>query len=371
MKKIYCILVGLALGWVFVISINLLSGDGQFHPVVVMSANQMMIEVKSLRTEHEINEKIKEVNERMKEGSNPYIFKLEQENEELYIAARPTNKFMHRSEMWERIIFLDFSKEKYPVLKEKAVLLHGRDNGTAAGAANEYTYTVVNSYPHDPDAFTQGLVCDNGVLYEGTGHYKRSSLREVKLETGVVSRTHSLPPQYFGEGITIYNERIIHLTWKSNIGFVYNRDNFELLRTFDYSTEGWGITHNGTRLIMSDGTSTLYFLDPITFEETGRIEVRDRNNPVTGLNELEFVRGEIFANVWKTNRIARIDPATGRVTGWIDLEGLLKPKDGEKSAGGLNGIAYDAENDRLFVTGKYWPKLFEIKLIGRRKRHGR
>lgn len=226
-----------------------------------------------------------------------------------------------------------------------------------------YTYRVVNSFPHDLEAFTQGLVFENGTLFEGTGLYGKSTLRQVELETGVVLRSLSLASQYFGEGITIYQDRVIQLTWRSNTGFVYDKDSFQLLQTFRYPTEGWGITHDGVRLIVSDGTSTLYFWDPVTFEEIGRIEVHDQDGPVSRLNELEYVRGEVFANVWQTDRIARIDPQTGRVTGWINLEGLLDSEEGVESAGVLNGIAYDAENNRLFVTGKRWPKLLEISLI--------
>lgn len=227
----------------------------------------------------------------------------------------------------------------------------------------QYTYRVINSFPHDPEAFTQGLVFDNGTLFEGTGFYGESTLRQVQLETGVVLRSLSLASQYFGEGITIYKDQVMQLIWRSNTGFLYDKDSFQLLQTFSYPTEGWGITHDGVRLIVSDGTSTLYFWDPVTFEEIGRIEVHDQDGPVTQLNELEYVRGEVFANVWHTDRIAIINPHTGRVIGWINLEGLLDSEQGAGSAGVLNGIAYDAENNRLFVTGKRWPKLFEIRLI--------
>lgn len=226
-----------------------------------------------------------------------------------------------------------------------------------------YTYRVINSFPHDPEALTQGLLFHNGTLFEGTGLHGKSTLREVELETGVVLRSLSLASQYFGEGITIYNDRVVQLTWRSNTGFLYDKDSFQLLQTFSYPTEGWGITHDGVRLIVSDGTSALYFWDPVTFEEIGRIEVHDQDGPVTQLNELEYVRGEVFANVWHTDRIAIINPHTGRVTGWINLEGLLESEEGVESADVLNGIAYDAENARLFVTGKRWPKLFEIRLI--------
>ena len=226
-----------------------------------------------------------------------------------------------------------------------------------------YTYQVVNSYPHDRNAYTQGLVFEDGVLYEGTGLRGRSTLRRVDLETGNILQIHRLPDYYFGEGVTIYGNKIIQLTYRGNVGFVYDKNSFEVLGEFYYSTEGWGITHDGKRLIMSDGTSTLYYLHPETFEEIGRIEVHDNDAPVTGLNELEYVQGEIYANVWLTDRIARIDPETGQVTGWIDLRGLLQPEDYSEPVDVLNGIAYDAKNGRLFVTGKLWPRLFEIELV--------
>jgi glutamine cyclotransferase len=207
------------------------------------------------------------------------------------------------------------------------------------------------------------LVFEDGVLYEGTGLNGRSTLRRVELETGEVLQIHELPAQFFGEGVTVYGNDIIQLTWQSHVGFVYDRDSFELLQEFNYSTQGWGITHDGERLIMSDGTATLYFLDPETFEEIGRVGVYDNDGSVNRLNELEYVQGEIYANVWQTNCIARIDPQTGQVVGWIELKGLLTPEDRGEPVDVLNGIAYDAENARLFVTGKLWPKLFEIELI--------
>ena len=226
-----------------------------------------------------------------------------------------------------------------------------------------YTYNIVNTYPHDRNAFTQGLVFEDGVLYEGTGLFGHSTLRRVELETGDILQVRELSAQFFGEGITIYGDKVIQLTWKSKIGFVYDKNTFELLQQFNYPTEGWGITCDGERLIMSDGTSTLYFLNPQSFEEIGRLEVFDNDGPVTRLNELEYIKGEIYANVWQTDRIARIAPETGQVIGWVDLEGLLTAEDLVEPVDVLNGIAYDAENDRLFVTGKLWPKLFEIELI--------
>ncbi|MFC1890552.1 glutaminyl-peptide cyclotransferase [Thermodesulfobacteriota bacterium] len=234
---------------------------------------------------------------------------------------------------------------------------------SAADMAPLYTYRVINTYPHIRSAFTQGLVFADGRLYEGTGVKGRSTLRIVDLETGKIKRLRDLPARYFGEGITLFEDRIIQLTWRSNRGFVYDQESFELLREFDYPTDGWGITHDGKRLIMSDGTPTLTFLDPKTFLETGRVEVRDIGGALAGLNELEYIRGEVWANVWPTERIVRIDPADGRVTGWIDLEGLLGAEDRKRRVDVLNGIAYDAKEDRIFVTGKLWPKLFEIKLV--------
>jgi len=227
-----------------------------------------------------------------------------------------------------------------------------------------YTYKVVNTYPHDRSAFTEGLVFEDGFLYEGTGLHGRSTLRRVKFETGEILQICELPPQLFGEGVTIYGDKIIQLTWQSHIGFVYDKYNFKLLQEFNYPDEGWGITHDGKHLIMSDGTSTLHFLDPETFEEIDQIEVYANDIPVTRINELEYIQGEIYANIWQTDRIARIDPLTGQVVGWIDLKGILSPEVDSETVDVLNGIAYDAKNDRLFVTGKFWPKLFEIELMG-------
>ena len=226
-----------------------------------------------------------------------------------------------------------------------------------------YSYRVVNEFPHDGDAYTQGLVFHDGELYEGTGLYGHSSLRRVELETGSVLQIHELDDKYFGEGITIYDDRIIQLTWREKLGFVYNRESFEPIDGFNYSTEGWGITYDGIKLIMSDGSATLYFLDPVTFEETGCIEINSGGHPIKLLNELEYINGEIFANIYRTNRIARIDPATGNVIAWIDLTGILRSEDTTPQTDVLNGIAYDSDTDRLFVTGKKWQKLFEIELI--------
>ena len=231
------------------------------------------------------------------------------------------------------------------------------------GKIQHYTYRILNTYPHDPKAFTQGLLPLDGIFYEGTGLYGHSSLRKVEPESGKVLQQISLAPTLFGEGITIFGDKLYQLTWKSKVGFVYNKDSFELLQEFHYPTEGWGITHDGQKLIMSDGSDTLYFWNPETLEEVGRVRVFDDQGPVVRLNELEYVEGEVFANVWQTNKIARINPETGQVTGWIDLSGILSATDISQPVDVLNGIAYNAETGQLFVTGKLWPKLFEIELV--------
>ncbi|GAC1654594.1 MAG: glutaminyl-peptide cyclotransferase [Herpetosiphon sp.] len=232
-----------------------------------------------------------------------------------------------------------------------------------AGATPTYGYTVVHSYPHDRAAFTEGLQVYDGWLYEGTGLVGQSVVRKVRLETGEVVQEQQLKSPYFGEGITILHDKVYQLTWQSHIGFVYRLQDFNQVDSFTYASEGWGLTNDGQRIIMSDGTATLRFLDPQTMQETGRLEVRDQGVPVTQLNELEWVRGEIFANVWLSDRIARIDAHSGKVVGWIDLHGLLGSVDRKEAVDVLNGIAYDAATDRLFVTGKLWPKLFEIRLV--------
>ncbi|MFP3974607.1 MAG: glutaminyl-peptide cyclotransferase [Dehalococcoidia bacterium] len=226
-----------------------------------------------------------------------------------------------------------------------------------------HTYRVANTFPHDSNAYTQGLVFEDGFLYEGTGRYGQSSLRKVDLETGEVLKMHDLPEQFFGEGITIFEDRIIQLTLQSGTGFVYEKERFELLGEFGYRGEGWGLTHDGEQLIMSDGTSTLRFLNPETFEKTGEIDVHYKGEPVTKLNELEHISGEVFANVFLTDRIARINPRTGEVVGWIELKGLLNEENLSKPVDVLNGIAYNAQQEQLLVTGKLWPEVFEIELI--------
>jgi glutamine cyclotransferase len=226
-----------------------------------------------------------------------------------------------------------------------------------------YGYNIIQTYPHDSQAFTQGLVIENGNLYESTGRYGHSSVRQVDLNTGKVLKIHNLAKELFGEGLTVFNDQIVQLTLEAKTGFVYEPEHLEILQTFSYNTQGWGITHDGTHLIMSDGSSILRFLDPISFEVLFEIQVYDANVEVSQLNELEYIQGEIYANVWDTDRIVKISPKTGQVLGWIDLQNLLPAEDREQGVDVLNGIAYDKEQNRLFVTGKLWPKLFEIELV--------
>jgi glutaminyl-peptide cyclotransferase len=230
----------------------------------------------------------------------------------------------------------------------------------------QYGYEVVHAYPHDRGAFTEGLFYMNGFLYESTGRTRESSVRKVKLETGEVLQLHQLPDEYFGEGIVKWNDKLYQLTWQTELGFIYDFNTFAVKGQFHYKGEGWAFTTDGKRIYMDDGTAQIRIWDPETLQETGRITVTDEGRAVDQLNELEWVKGEIFANIWETNRIARIDPKTGKVVGWIDLSGLLKPGDIDPEhadANVLNGIAYDAARGRLFVTGKCWPKVFEIKLV--------
>ena len=232
--------------------------------------------------------------------------------------------------------------------------------------APTFGYRVVAEYPHDRRAFTQGLAYVDGVLYEGTGLHGESTLRRVDLETGEVLQAVQLGEEYFGEGIAVLGDRIYQLTWKSGICAVFDRETFELQEAFTYETEGWGLTTDGEQLIMSDGTNRLFVRDAVTFAELDTIDVYDGARAIWNLNELEVVDGEIWANVWQTDRIARIDPDTGQVTGWVDLTGLLPESDrGRQRVDVLNGIAHDPETDRLFVTGKLWPKLFEIEIVPR------
>jgi glutaminyl-peptide cyclotransferase len=225
----------------------------------------------------------------------------------------------------------------------------------------QYTYAIVHTYPHDRDAFTQGLQYVDGVFYEGTGLNGRSSIRKVKIETGEVLQKRDISDQYFGEGIVVWKTDLFQLTWQSGVAFSYDRNSFAPRKTFKYTGEGWGLTHDGQNLVMSDGTEYLRFLDPATFAERRRVKVTGAGSVLKNLNELEYVKGEIFANVWQTDFVARIDPATGAVKAYVDLRGLLSPREAAQ-ADVLNGIAYDAAGDRLFITGKLWPKVFEVRL---------
>jgi glutaminyl-peptide cyclotransferase len=231
-----------------------------------------------------------------------------------------------------------------------------------SAAPVEIGYAIAAVYPHDPKAFTQGLVYAGGVLYESTGRYGRSSARRVELKSGVAKVIRSLAPQYFGEGLTAFGGRLIQLTWRSGTGFVYTAGDLRPTGTFRYATDGWGLTHDGTHLIMSDGSATLYFLDPDGFSEVRRIQVRDHRGAVENLNELEYIGGDIFANVWRSSHILRIDAASGRVTGFIDLSALVDQMSRVPSTDVLNGIAHIPGSARLLVTGKLWPKLYAIDL---------
>lgn len=223
-------------------------------------------------------------------------------------------------------------------------------------------YEVVNSWPHDPDAFTQGLVFLDGKLLESTGQPGRSTLRSVELQTGKVLKKVDVPIPYFAEGIALLNNKIYQLTWEHRLGFIYDAQNFQKIGEFQYSGEGWGLTTDGSSLILSDGSNRLRFIDPSSFQVRKTIAVLDGKRPIGELNELEYVNGEIYANIWHEDRIAAIDPETGRVKAWIDLNGLLKPGEVQDPEAVLNGIAFDKASNRLFVTGKLWPKLFEIRV---------
>ena len=224
-----------------------------------------------------------------------------------------------------------------------------------------YGYKIIHTYPHDRDAFTQGLFYDGGVLYEGTGQ-ESSSLRKVELESGKVLQQLNLPSNLFGEGITLYNGRIFQVTWRSRVGFVYDKSTFRQINKIYYQTEGWGLTTIDDKIVMSDGSNVIYFFEPEMFTVISRIEVYDNEHKVDTLNELEYINGEIWANIWMTDLIARIDPSTGKVLGYIDLKGILNDPEADTRVNVLNGIAFDKAGNRIFVTGKNWPKLFEIRL---------
>lgn len=231
-----------------------------------------------------------------------------------------------------------------------------------------YGFEVIKVYPHDPGAFTQGLLYHNGYLYESTGLNGQSSLRQVDLATGEVRRRVDLADTYFAEGLALHNRKLYQLTWQSRLGFIYDLDSFQLLRTFNYRGEGWGLTVGGGLLILSDGSSRLRFIDPETLDLRREVDVLEGERPVNQLNELEFVNGAIWANIWQSDRLVQINPETGKVMGWVNLGGLLPAEDRQRGVDVLNGIAWDEDGPRLFVTGKLWPKLFEIRLIERATR---
>jgi glutaminyl-peptide cyclotransferase len=242
-------------------------------------------------------------------------------------------------------------------------ILHSNLKAGARAHAPTETFRIVQVYPHDREAFTQGLLFERGFLYESTGLEGHSSVRKVQLESGRVLQKLDVPPPYFAEGLADWRNHLVQLTWVSHVGFVYDLDSFRKQSEFAYSGEGWGLTHDEHNLIMSDGSDTLRYLDPQTFRTVHKIQVQDGGESIMNLNELEYVRGEIYANVWQTDRIARISPGTGDVIAWIDLSGLLHAADRTTDTDVLNGIAYDPATDRLFVTGKRWPKLFEIRVV--------
>ena len=253
-----------------------------------------------------------------------------------------------------------------------ACCLFAQTQAPKAAAVPEYTYQIVHVYPHDRSAFTEGLEYHDGFLYEATGLNSRtvppgqSSLRKVRLETGEVVQRIPLSDEYFGEGITIIGDQIIQLTYKTEVGFVYGLKDFHVLRQFTYKGEGWSLTHNATSIFMDDGTSEIRIWDPTTLAERRRIRVHDGARTIGNVNELEYVEGELLANIWLTDKIARISPVTGAVTGWVDMSGILSPMYRNGTEDVLNGIAYDSAHKRLFVTGKLWPKLFEIKIVPKR-----
>ena len=254
------------------------------------------------------------------------------------------------------------------VLGASLFFIIGNNNASSRSTVIQYGYSIVNTYPHDTNAFTEGLFYSNGFLYEssggGNGPDYISTLRRTDLTTGAVLQEYTLPSQYFGEGIAIVNNEIIQLTWQSNIGFIYDKNTFALLGNFSFPTQGWGLTYDGKELIMSDGSDNLYFLNPSTFKQTGGVQVHDGNSSIVNINSLDYINGEVYANIWLTNQIAIINPQNGQVKGMIDLTGLPASSAVDLNANYvLNGIAYDQQNDRLFVTGKDWNSLYEIKLI--------
>lgn len=241
-----------------------------------------------------------------------------------------------------------------------ALALNNELTSNLQGATVDYTYRILNTYPHDTSAFTQGLVFSEGTLFESAGGYGSSNLRQVELITGNTLKQYNLPSEYFAEGLAIVNDQLIQLTWLNNIGFVYDKETFNVQHNFSISGQGWGLTYDGTNLIMSNGSSNLVFLDPQTYSITNQVSVQDGDEPVLNINELEYINGDVYANIWHSYKIAIINSQTGQVKGWIDLTGIYQSSDPESV---LNGIAYDTQTGKLFVTGKNWPNLYEIEII--------
>jgi glutamine cyclotransferase len=260
------------------------------------------------------------------------------------------------------VVFLILSLMRDERANQINSLSSGNNQATSEARAQQLSYEVVSSYPHDPSSFTQGLVWHDGALYESTGLKGESKLRRLEFPSGRVRKEISLAPDLFGEGLALVDSRLVQLTWQSHRGFVYDLDTFRQLQEFSYDTEGWGLTYDGKNLILSDGSSNLFYLDPQTFKPIRKLPVTMNGKALFELNELEFIEGEIWANVWQTDLIVRIDPSTGRVASFLDLKGLLAPSDKTGREDVLNGIAYDSDKKRIFVTGKLWPRLFEIKL---------
>lgn len=280
---------------------------------------------------------------RLRRAAKQHSFRL------LFVVGSRYNSAMNRI-MWTFLI--------------AAMLMTGSDTRAIAQRITPkvFGYQVVNEYPHDDDAFTQGLVFVNGKLYEGTGQRGESQLRRIDLKTGRIERSISLHRKYFGEGIAVVDDEIYQLTWTSKTAFVFDRDTLAYKRRLRFTSEGWGLTYDGESLILSDGTASIRFLDPRTFRVKRRITVTNRGRAQSELNELEYINGEIWANIWHTDYIARIDPKSGVITGLVNLRGLNPTRGPFNKEKVLNGIAYDAENKRLYVTGKNWPKLFEIRV---------
>jgi glutaminyl-peptide cyclotransferase len=281
----------------------------------------------------------------------------------------PPRKTACKTDIWKRSTGFRWSASILLVVAGivALILAFGSGRNPAAETAPEsgarrLDFEVVNNYPHDPNAFLQGLLWHEGCLYESTGLYGQSTLRRVDFPTGKILKSISLPSELFGEGLAMVGDRLIQLTWKSKIGFVYDRDTFMLVRRFTYETEGWGLTYDGKMLIMSDGSSYLTYLDPSTFSPVRKMAVTMNGRPIDNLNELECIEGTIWSNVWQTNRILCIDPRTGHVNSYLDLTGILPDKMRTGREDVLNGIAYDARQKRIFVSGKLWPRIFEIRI---------